>query len=304
VLYRKRKLECAGDFVAFTSMEPIVTVIVTVFVGVFFHLFADAFSMNFRSVMLGAGMVMGFFGCRMLLERTTRVFRKKAFAFCGAIIAVFGLSVLLTYLDPIGITRWTPKAEDVQSVVLNRMYSSDMTEFRHTDPAIIQQVISVHQHGIQTPNSDTNGEPDITLTIQYTMKSGRKVSRQYAIDTGTLAAITLEYVLSQPEQLFGTAYPTAQAFAERASTLTVYNYKGDEKAQIIEKEDILAILEAIYADARKGDLVQEWPLISDNGRETYSVYVEDFRSPYRRTWYVSIHTQAKQTTALLDALTK
>ena len=135
------------------------------------------------------------------------------------------------------------------------------------------------------------------------MKSGRKVSRQYAIDTGTLAAITLEYVLSQPEQMFGTDYPTAQALAERASTLTVYNYKGDEKAQISEKEDILAILEAIYADARKGDLVQEWPLISDNGRETYSVYVEDLRSPYRRTWYVSVHTQAKQTTALLDALT-
>ena len=76
VLYRKRNLECTGDFVAFRSMEPVVTVTVTVFTGVFFHLFADAFGMNLRSVMLGAGMVLGFFGCRMLLERTTRVFRK------------------------------------------------------------------------------------------------------------------------------------------------------------------------------------------------------------------------------------
>ena len=106
VLYRRRKIECAGDFVAFAAMEPVVTVIVTVFTGGVFHLFADNFRMNLRSVMLGAGMVVGFFACRMLLERTTRVFRKKAFLFCGSIVAVFGLTVLLTYLDPVGITRY------------------------------------------------------------------------------------------------------------------------------------------------------------------------------------------------------
>jgi ABC-2 type transport system permease protein len=305
LVYRKRNLEAAGDFLAFRRLNPVFLVLYTFSAGAAMHLFCQLFiEQGLRFAFLLVGLTVGFLTGLMLLRRTLRVFRLRAFAQYAVILGVFGLTLLLTVLDPIGITRWTPKAEDVQSVVLNRMYSSDMTEFRHTDPAIIQQVISVHQHGIQTPNSGSNGEQDITLTIQYTMKSGRKVSRQYAIDTGTLAAITLEYVLSQPEQLFGTAYPTAQALAERASTVTVYNSKGDKETPISEKEDILAILEAIYADARKGDLVQEWPLISDNGRETYSVYVEDFRSPYRRTWYVSVHTQAKQTTALLDALTK
>ena len=304
LVYRKRNLEAAGDFLAFRRLNPVFLVLYTFSAGAAMHLFCQLFiEQGLRFAFLLVGLTVGFLTGLMLLKRTLRVFRLRAFAQYAVILAVFGLTLLLTVLDPAGITRWTPKAEDVQSVVLNRMYSSDMTEFRHTDPAIIQQVISVHQHGIQTPNSDSNGEQDITLTIQYTMKSGRKVSRQYAIDTGTLAAITLEYVLSQPEQLFGTDYPTAQALAERASTVTIYNNKGDKETPISEKEDILAILEAIYSDARKGDLVQEWPLISDNGRETYSVYVEDFRSPYRRTWYVSVHTQAKQTTALLDALT-
>ena len=41
VLYRKRKLECAGDFVAFKVLEPVVLVLVTIFVGGFFHLCGD-----------------------------------------------------------------------------------------------------------------------------------------------------------------------------------------------------------------------------------------------------------------------
>ena len=120
VLYRRRKLECAGDFVAMSAMEPVVTVIVAVFTGGVFHLFADTFGMNLRSVMLGAGMVVGFFVCRMLLERTTRVFCKKTFLFCGGIVAVFGLTVLLTYLDPVGITRYVPQAADVGSITFSR----------------------------------------------------------------------------------------------------------------------------------------------------------------------------------------
>ena len=37
VLYRRRKLECAGDFVAFKALEPVATVLATLFVSGFFH---------------------------------------------------------------------------------------------------------------------------------------------------------------------------------------------------------------------------------------------------------------------------
>ncbi len=303
LLYRKRDLETAGDFLAFRRLSPVFLVLYTFSAGAAMHLFCQLFvASGLEFIFLLAGLTVGFLTGLMLLKRTLRVFRLRAFAQFAVMLAVFGLTLLLTVLDPAGITHWTPKAEDVQSVTLNRMYSSDRELYRHTDPAIIEQIISVHRYGTEHRNEDVNGEPDLTMDFQYTMRSGRKVSRQYTIDRGTLAAITLEYVLSQPEQLFGTDYPTAEAMLSRASLITVYDDRGTEEHRFSEQADILSILEALYADARNGDLVQEWPLNTDNGRDTYSVYIEDHDGLGRRSWYVGVMTQAKQTTALLDSL--
>lgn len=303
LLYRKRDLEAAGDFLAFRRLNPVFLVLYTFSAGAALHLFCQLFiGQSMRFLFLLVGLTVGFLTGLMLLGRTLRVFRLRAFVQYAVILGAFGLSLLLTVLDPVGITRWTPKAEDVQSVVINRMYSSDMTAYRHTDPDIIRQVISVHQYGIQNPDANTNGKQDLTVNFQYTMRSGRKVSRQYTVDADTLAAITLEYVMSQPEQLFGTDYPTARDLLNRATLIEVYTGKQQEY-RFSDRETVLAILEALYADARKGDLVQEYPLTTDNGGETYSVYIEDTASALRRSWYVSVQAQAKQTTALLDSLT-
>jgi len=304
LLYRKRNLEAAGDFLAFRRLSPVFLVLYTFSAGAALHLFGQLFvNADNEFIFLLAGLTIGFLTGLMLLKRTLRVFRLKSFAQFGVILAIFGLSLVLTILDPFGITRWTPKAEDVQSVVLDRMYSSTMEQYRHTDPAIIEQVISVHKYGIAHRDENINGRPDIQINFQYTLKSGRKVAREYAVDTGTLAAITLEYVLSQPEQLFGTDYPTAAEFLPNVSVITVCDPSHDHEYNFRGREDVQSILEAMYKDARKGDLVQEYPLISDNGTQTYSVYIESGDSSLsRRTWYIDVQTQSKETSAILDRL--
>lgn len=261
-LYRKRKLECAGDFVAFSAMEPVVTVIVTVFAGGVFHLFADAFGMNLRSVMLGAGMVVGFFGCRMLLERTTRVFRKKAFLFCGSIVAVFGLTVLLTFLDPAGITRYVPAAEDVESITVGQSYSLHSYNgfpYTATDPEEIAALQQVHRLGIaKQSNVQPGGTEELyssyELRIEYKLKNGKTVNRFYTVQPKAEAGEIMKGFFTRTECVIGI--PESRLPDAAAHLRTLYTPGRDGKESDLSGLDIEGLFAAIAADCRAGNMVQ------------------------------------------------
>ena len=262
VLYRRRKIECAGDFVAFAAMEPVVTVIVTVFTGGVFHLFADNFGMNLRSVMLGAGMVVGFFACRMLLERTTRVFRKKAFLFCGSIVAVFGLTVLLTYLDPVGITRYVPAAEEIESVTFGQGYnlhSYSNFPYTATDPEEIAQLQQVHRLGIAKQSDVQPGGTEevystFDLRIEYKLKNGRTVNRFYGVQPQAEAGQILKDYLTRTECVAGVPEQQLQSLAPYIRS--VYTQGREGKEMDIGDLDIEGMLAAIAADCAAGNMAQ------------------------------------------------
>ena len=262
VLYRRRKLECTGDFVAFSAMEPVVTVIATVFAGVLFHLFADAYGMNLRSVMLGAGMIIGFFACRMLLERTTRVFRKKAFAFCGTIVAVFGLTVLLTYLDPIGITRYVPESEDVESVTFSQSYSlNSHSGFPCTaiSEEEIAQLQRVHALGItKEAGSQPGGTEEVYNTfdirLEYKLKNGKTVNRFYEIHPLSEAGRILKPYFTKPECVLGITAEQVKDYAPYVRSVNTNNREGAEYD--VESLDVEDMLNAIIADCEAGNMAQ------------------------------------------------
>ena len=188
MLYRRRKLECAGDFVAFKAMEPVVLVLVTVSVGGFFHLCGDIFGLGIQYVLLAAGLVVGYFGCRMLLERTTKVFRKKVFLQGGILMVAFALSLGITYLDPLGITRYQPKAEAVEAVIISDSYTiqrHDSSCFEVRDLADIEKMLEVHADCIDRSATDMEGRhPDaghVSIHLEYRLKSGKSVHRVYNI---------------------------------------------------------------------------------------------------------------------------
>ena len=262
VLYRKRKLECAGDFVAFSSMEPVVTVIVTIFAGGTFHLFADAFGMNLRSVMLGAGMVVGFFGCRMMLERTTRVFCKKAILFCGSIVAVFGLTVLLTFLDPAGITRYVPAAEEIESVTFGQGYSlNSYSNFPYTatDPEEIAALQEVHKLGIAKQSDIYSGYNEeayssFDLRLEYKLKNGRTVNRFYSVQPKAEAGEILKDFLTRTDCVIGMSEQQLQTAAPYIHS--VYTQGREGKELDTDSLDLEGMLKAIAADCGAGNMVQ------------------------------------------------
>ena len=295
LLYRKRALEKAGDFMIFRPLQPVFLVLYTFSAGAALHLFCNLFmGMSVEYVFLFIGLAVGFFTGLMLLSRTIRVFRLRSFAMFGVLLGVFGLTLALTIIDPVGITRWVPDAKHVKSVTVNYMAYGEQ-DHAMTDPEAIAQVISIHQHGVDHPEEADNGLRDVSVTISYKLKDGRTVQRRYCIDSGTVAYVTLESVLSRPEQVFGSKYTSVDALLadvvmiERTDEVT----ETGERRSVTDKEQIRIILEAMMKDCKEGNLCQEYAFIS--GAE-YGLRLDgQYNGAYRESWYVSFTASSKHT---------
>lgn len=277
-LYRGRKLECAGDFVAFKAMEPMVLILVTVCTAGLFHVFGDFFGLDIQYVLLTAGLIVGFFGCSMLLARTTRVFRKKTFLACGALLIAFALSLGLTWLDPLGLTRYQPKLEEVESVTVSDSYSvqrhSDVC-FRVTEPADIKTIMGVHGACIDRSATNTEGRNAdaalVSIHLEYKLKNGKSIHRVYYVMPETEAGQVLKPYFSTPECVLGFSEEELSDMAQYIFSL--YSDGKESNVHDLEGLDMQGLLDAIVADCKAGTMAQL------TGYHGYSAYDEDF-DPY------------------------
>lgn len=187
VLYRARHLESAGDFVAFRKLSPVVCVVLTVCIGVGFAFFGTAVGSNFM-VWLLVGLVVGWFGSRMLIERRVKVFNGKAFIGLGVLIAVLTVSFLMIAYDVFGIVSFVPEADRVESVTISNyrntnglyydeMYMGNRITVTLEDAQEIEDILTAHRDILDRMDDEIKGGH--TVTIQYKLKSGRVVTRSY-----------------------------------------------------------------------------------------------------------------------------
>lgn len=250
LLYRRRKLECAGDFVAFSWLKPVFSVVFTLSMGAMFELFGDLF-LGADYVFLAVGIIVGYFVGQMLLQRTVRVFRKKAFAACAAIGGALVVSIALTALDPFGVTRWTPKPEKVESIVLSDAYSYDPKYYSRnvqtiTSPALIEDLVQIHGQILEEGEWDgRNSSGAIHLT--YQMSDGRRIERRYCYNAYGEAAEALKKFFGAPEFVLGY-----QDWGEFVSSVKSVNVDGTWSYS----KQASGLLEAIKADCEAGTMVQ------------------------------------------------
>ena len=303
LLYRKRALEKAGDFIIFRPLQPVFLVLYTFSAGAALHLFCNLFmGMSVEYIFLFIGLTVGFFTGLMLLARTIRVFRMRTFLQFGCLLAAFGVTLVLTILDPLGITRWVPKEENVKTVSVNYSPYGDRNKAM-TDPEVIRQVISIHQHGIDHPEEETNGLRDANVTLIYQMKDGRTVQRAYCIDSGTVAYDTLERVLSRPEQVFGSDYATLDALlAEVVMIERTDSDVEEENRATTDPEEIRMILEAMMKDCKEGTMCQEYPFAGNKGREYCLRLDGQYNGNYRDNWFVMFTASSKHTYAAVSQI--
>ena len=255
VLYRKRHLESAGDFMAFKSMKPVFTVAYTLCVGALLEMMGDGMGVPFY-IFLMIGLIVGYFTGQMLLSRSLRVFKWKNWLALVLIFALVFGGIGLCKIDAFGLISWTPDAEDVVSV---KVANSRVTEFTSyntdaelKDPAEIAKLIEIHKllyaEGPTKDRDMNNGWQNVTLC--YSMKDGREVYRQYrAASDGEAHKQIHKMIFANPRHIL---------HADSLQELTGKVASAYVEGMRIGNEELSALLSALWDDGQEGNLGLEW----------------------------------------------
>ena len=291
VLYRKRKLECAGDFMAVRGMEPVFLTVYTLVIGCVFQMIFGTFTGNDIGFSLFVGLFVGFFTGRMLLKRTVRVFQWKAWGKCGILIGIFLLTLLLTWLDPLGLQKWMPEVGEVSSIQVNAnqgYYSSNGDSFTVEDAEDIEKILHVHgllidgdaaEEAVLSPEPIVESDKDVEETpkeshsfpvhITYQLNNGRSVSRYYYVFTDSEAGKLLRPYFASLSCVLGVEVDQLEELAQK---LVVIHIDGEQV--YLNTQDKLGLLQAIAADCENGSMIQLWGYRRAEGNTGKSYYIE------------------------------
>lgn len=242
-LYRRRKLESAGDFLAFNGLKPVYLILHSLCVGLFFYIFGQLPFMVF-------GMILGFITGSMLIERTLKVFHPKNLILWAISLGIFLLSIALTKLDPLGITRWAPDPEDVESISLAE--PNEEPGYPITDPEMIEQIIEAHKDALDPSSINYHWDFNQQITLVYKLNSGITRERSYAFASTSDAYDTIARALSTPEYVFGKEAADWETFTQSLNYAEVSN----KKDYIFTGEDLTGLIEAIRLDCEAGTTSQ------------------------------------------------
>ena len=297
LLYRRRALESAGNFIAVRSLSPVFCVVYTLTVAAVFAAMGELF-MEEIIYFFPIGFLVGYFTSQMLLHRTVKVFTRKVFLGLGIFATVMAVCVGLLTLDPLGYSSWTPEPSQVVKVEItdnlpnewlyNGLYR-DVESLELDDPADIAAIVDVHREVTEKRGNYSNsGQRMVSLRICYTLQNGRQVTRVYE---NCVPADPLAQFFSRPECVLGIT-GDAEVFLAQ---ITYVNVEGNPIAGETARE----LLQAILADCEAGTMAQNTRYHNFN-KELLVVWI-DFRLPDGTYREVRIYSGAENTVAWLKA---
>lgn len=280
LLYRCRKLESAGDFLAVPKLAPVLAVAMALAgaaaVWIVMNSTGILNSQEDAMILLlaFAGLAVSWFAGQMLLNRSTQVFHLRQWAGLGILTVVIAVSLVLTKMDVLGIADWLPQPEDVKSVTYS-FNAGDTVE----DEAGIADMIQLHNLCLEEKLADEQLQekyrvfyeehPDEPypydyqqVSLTYHLNNGRTVQRRYYLladgegkdilkhYSGTLGAIFGMYRemsdVKTPEDLMG--YVGKPEYISVGSSTVEDEY--------LTAETVRNLFEAIIADAEAGNMSQ------------------------------------------------
>ena len=267
-MYRSRKLESAGDFIAFRPASPVFLVLYSLCVGAALYLMGDVVDESLGYILLIIGLGIGWFTGLMLLRKRVNVFRWKTFIGYGILVFVFFLSVTLVWLDPVGVTRYVPKAEQVEKVMISP-YSSDYYFINESavvyDPADIEKLTQIHADLVQERSERRDR---MVFRIRYTMKTGVTVERDYFLDANSENGQWVKTLYSDMEAVLGSS--NTERLKQTIRFAEVYSHANAYFPEISGKgyHKILSagwdgLIDAVAADCAAGNMAQIWDYHDD-----------------------------------------
>ena len=247
LLYRKRDLECAGDAVAVRWMAPVFQTVAAIagLAAAVICLEMFFWSMSKKDVILYSlafcGMVVGWFAGKMLLERSTRVFRLKNWIGLGVMAAVFVVSLTMTHFDVFGIENWTPRADKVASVDL------DYGSIELTEEADIAKVIRLQEMALEDRLEDYGSYP--ARYIDSLPSVSHVTMPENGFDYGD-EEHEGEYDYNEPHYETSHVYITYRMDSGKEVTRRYYIWASFEEGEIM--KDLTSRWDNVWHDARMG----------------------------------------------------
>lgn len=272
-LYRRRKLEYAGDFLAIKKLEPVFALLFTLCVSV---VFAGVGVLFFNHlVFLAVGLVIGYFSGQMLLQRTVKVFRPKVFLKFGILVAVLAISIFLTKLDVLGITRWVPDPQRVESVSVrmdNKWVELDQPEELQLVEDAHKELMKLDRYGSYIGTK--------TVVLEYKLENGLVFIREHKLRythgassaKETRAYQALRKLYSRPNDVL--QYTDWEEFLQQINRIWV----AEENNLPVPNGDMMEeLLDALRKDCEAGNLAQGWDY--DGKTMDYEIMIE-LKRPY------------------------
>lgn len=185
LLYKKRRMECAGDTVAFPILKPLfrycmafgaavvfASLVYSMLLGGSFHGRTAALVL-LALLLLGAGL--GWYAAEMLIQRTVRVFPGK-WKGLALVCAVICLLTLGAEFDLTGYERRVPDPEQVESLRIAVGRGTTLQQ-----PENIRETAELH-HRLVEHKSLHEGEihsAGTWINLTYILHNGRRLERSY-----------------------------------------------------------------------------------------------------------------------------
>ena len=300
-LYRRRKLESAGDFIAIRALEPLFLTLFTLGVGAFFQLCAELFGLSIRMLFLASGLVVGYYGGRMLMMRTTRVFQPKALTGIIAIALVLAGSIGLMKMDAFGIVRRIPEASKVTSVTIseNNYISRYSSVYTFDNPVDIEAVTQLHQDVLDSRGTSDDFGYYTSVFISYTLSDGSTLERWYTdVAPESVAGRKLHDYYTQPEYVLGV---TPDQYGRVADSITYFWFESERAvSEELENYDFQGLLQAVAADCRAGNMAQDSCFHIDEYRVGWLELEYRLGNDYNQYLSLSIFSTCENTIAWLE----
>ncbi len=272
LLYRARRMESAGDLVAFKVLHPVFKYSVALCGGLGFGGLTTQILRGGRVVLMLAILFWGVASCfaaQMMLDKSFKVFRKWKGP--AVVAGTLFLLLLAVNFDLTGFEKRVPDSDKVSAVQVTGLYSptgageySEYVDLEIMDQAQIDNVLILHRWALEhrVEGSQTNDEANrllISLNLTYRLSGGGAMSRSYR----------LEIDPADMDQEGSAAWALEQIYADRDLYWKAYGF--DEIHGILEdngrlhatyygngqdfyEQDAVLLLEAVEEDFRSGSI--------------------------------------------------
>ena len=283
LLFRRRRMESAGDVIAVSWLKPVFRYGVTLCCGLTLGMIIATLILNSSQIHFGTllvcilfASVVGFLAAEMLLEKTIRVFQKKNFLRLGGALVAMTLVLLACRYDVFGFTRYVPEADEVVSVSLDGGKAV-------ANSTIIEKTIALHQEIVANRHEvEENRGSFRAYRITYYLKDGGRVERYCRLPVGDYSdpdpsslGYRMEVLENDPTVLLENYFFTSDQIRLDSVSVEYYSREFNTYDQIsltaAQEETLVA---AMRKDVSLGTLGKTGFLAEDGVAGNVSVYLQ------------------------------